>query len=58
MASQHPKKKFLYDTGKMDASQISPEWLGYFFAGAVQVQNYLYGKGENTCMTPVKREKN
>ncbi len=23
------KKKFLYDTGKMDASQISPEWLGY-----------------------------
>jgi hypothetical protein len=49
---------FLYDTGKMDASQISPGWLGYFFAGAVQVQNYLYGTGENTCMTPVKREKN
>jgi hypothetical protein len=42
----------------MDTSQISPEWLGYFFAGAAQVQNYLYGTGENTCMTPVKRKKN
>jgi hypothetical protein len=40
----------------MDESRISPEWLGYFLAGVVQVQNYLYGK--NTSMAAVKREKN
>jgi hypothetical protein len=41
-----PKKKFLYDTGKMDASQISPEWLGYFLP-------VLY-RYKISCMVQVK----
>ncbi len=45
----HPKKKFLYDTGKMDASRISPEWLGYFLP-------VLY-RNKIICMAPVKRKK-
>jgi hypothetical protein len=53
-----PKKKFPYDTGKMHASRVLPVWDRYFFARAVQVQNYLYGKGEIACMAPVKREEN
>jgi hypothetical protein len=42
----------------MHASRVLPVWYRYFFARAVQVQNYLYGKGEIACMAPVKREEN
>jgi hypothetical protein len=53
-----PKKKFPYDTGKMHESRVLPVWYRYFFARAVQVQNYLYGKGEIACMAPVKLGEN
>jgi hypothetical protein len=29
-----------------------------FFAGAVQIQKYLYGKGKDACMAAVKGRKN
>ncbi len=51
------QKKFPYDAGKMDATRFLLVCFRYFFAGAVQVQNYLYGKGKNTCMAAVKRGK-
>jgi hypothetical protein len=44
-------------TGKMHASRILPLWHRYFFAGAIQVKNHLYGKGEITCMVAVKGSK-